>query len=101
MLLDVSVKRNGRTLSKYLPQRGSHPQKGIRIININVSGSREPIFRIRRQVDHIHSTGSAAHFLSALGPVADLNLNTDTVTRLPSHSLLAPVASVTAKGYPW
>ncbi len=89
MLLDVSVKRNGRTLSKNicLNEAVIH-RKGIRIININVSGSREPIFRIRGDGLIISTpTGSTAHSLSALGPVADPELKCMILLPVCPHTL--------------
>lgn len=71
MLLDVAVKRKGKTVFKsFCLNEAVVNKKGIRIIDIRAAGKKEEIFHTRGDgLIAATPTGSTAHSLSAVGPI--------------------------------
>jgi len=71
MLLDVVIKKSSKTIKDICLNEVVAFRKGIRIISMDVTGSKEKIFSQMRGDGMIVSTptGSTAHSLSAIGPV--------------------------------
>jgi NAD+ kinase len=71
MLMDITVKKGGKAIRDFCLNEAVIFRKGIRIINMDVTGRKETIFEKIRGDGLIISTpiGSTAHSLSALGPV--------------------------------
>ncbi|MCK9266546.1 NAD(+)/NADH kinase [bacterium] len=89
MLLDVSVVRNNQVVLKDLCLNEAVISKtGIRIIDINVEGKREHIFKTRGDGILVSTpTGSTAHALSAMGPIVDPEVKCFIIIPLCPHTL--------------
>lgn len=88
MLLDVIIRKEGKTLRDTCLNEAVIFRKGIRIVDMSVCG-REPIFRRLRCDGLIISTptGSTAHALSALGPVISPDVDCLLILPICPHSV--------------
>ncbi|HNS32976.1 MAG TPA: NAD(+)/NADH kinase [bacterium] len=89
MLLGVTVVRNGRIVLKDFCLNEAFINKhGIRIMDINVAGRRETIFKTRGDGLIVATpTGSTAHSFSAMGPVLDPEMKCFLIIPVCPHTL--------------
>ncbi len=88
MLLDVVIKKEGKTLRDMCLNEVAIFRKGIRIIDLSVTGS-EPVYRRLRCDGLLISTptGSTAHSLSALGPVISPDVDCLLIVPVCPHTV--------------
>lgn len=88
-MLEVTIKKGKETIKDFCLNEVAIFRKGIRIIDITVSGKKEEIFSRLRCDGLIISTptGSTAHSLSASGPVVAPDMECIIVLPLAPHSL--------------
>lgn len=89
MLLDVVVRQGSKTLRDMCLNEAVVFRKGIRIIDISITGRQEIIFKRLRADGVIISTptGSTAHSLSALGPVISPNMECILIVPVCPHTI--------------
>ncbi len=89
MLLDVAIRKNGRTIRDFCLNEVVFFRKNIRIINVSASDRNETIFDGMRADGLIISTptGSTAHSLSAFGPVISPAMECLLVIPMSPHSI--------------
>lgn len=89
MLLDVTIRKEGRTIRDFCLNEVVAFRKGIRIIDMTVTGGKETIFKGLRGDGLIISTpvGSTAHSLSALGPVIAPNVECLLIIPVCPHTV--------------
>jgi len=89
ILLEITVKRNGKTMKDFCLNEIVVFRKGIRIIEVSVLNKKEKIFSRLRCDGLILSTptGSTAHSLSASGPVVSPDTECLLVVPVAPHSL--------------
>jgi len=89
ILLEISVKRKGKSIKDFCLNEVVVFRKGIRIIDISVTSRKEEIFN-RLRCDGIivaTPTGSTAHSLSASGPVVSPDTECLLLVPVSPHSL--------------
>jgi len=89
ILLEITVKRNGKPMKDICLNEVVVFRKGIRIIEVSVSSKKEEIFSGLRCDGMIISTptGSTAHSLSASGPVVSPDTECLLIVPVAPHSL--------------
>lgn len=89
MMLEITVKKNNKTVKDFCLNEVAIFRKGIRIIDITLSCKKEEIFKHLRCDGLIISTptGSTAHSLSASGPVVYPDMECILMVPVAPHSI--------------